>query len=148
MILDIEKAKKVLNKTFCFMQWQANDARARGETLMEKDDIEYLLSLDGFAEGDVVSFDSISEDAYDSHKLFSAIENAIKEGKQGLLIMCAMLTHEDEARIKNSGYYVVQAGHGSVSWDEIYFSEEAHTRSQISYFKNLFGGLKSISYAL
>lgn len=130
------------------MEWQANDARAKGETPMEKDDVEYLLSLDGFAEGDVVSFPAISEESYDSTLLFETIEIAKNAGRQGLSIMCAVLTATDRTRVKEAGYYVVDAGHGSVIWDEIYFSEEAYIRNQISYFKNLFGGLKSISYTL
>lgn len=145
MTKEILKAKEILNKTFCFMEWQANDARARGETLMKMDDIEYLLSLDGFAEGDVVSFTSTSEGIYDSNKLFSAIDDAQKEGKQGLYISCAVLTGADKVKVKEAGHYIVDAGHGSVIWDEIYFSEEAYIKSQIASFQNLFGGLKSIA---
>ena len=130
------------------MEWQANDARARGETLMKIDDIEYLLSLDGFAEDDVASFASTSEGIYDSSKLFSAIDDAQKEGKQGLYISCAVLTGADKVKVKEAGHYIVDAGHGSVIWDEIYFSEEAYIRNRISHFKHLFGGLQSVSYVL
>lgn len=148
MTNEILKAKEILNKTFCFMEWQANDARARGETLMKIDDIEYLLSLDGFAEGDVVSFASINEESYDSSLLFETIETAKNTGKQGVCIMCTILTGPDSVRLKKSGYYIVDAGHGSVIWDEIYFSEEAYIRNRISHFKHLFGGLQSVSYVL
>ncbi len=127
------------------MEWQAIDARACGETLMKMDDIEYLLSLDGFAKGDVVSFASINEESYDSSLLFETIETAKNTGKQGVRIMCTILTGPDSVRLRKSGYYIVDAGHGSVIWDEIYFSEEAYIKSQIASFQNLFGGLKSIA---
>ena len=37
MDAQLEKAKIILNKTFCFMQLQADAAVKRGETLMEKE---------------------------------------------------------------------------------------------------------------
>jgi hypothetical protein len=46
------KAKECLNKEFHMMQMQADTARAEGKTLMEKEDIEYILSLQGLGAED------------------------------------------------------------------------------------------------
>lgn len=145
MTQELEKAKKVLNKTFCFMQRQADDAKARGEELMEKEDIEFLLSLNDITKEKVLTFESETEYTYDSKKLFRAIHKARNERLKGVRIMCATLTKEDEAKVKERGFFIEYTGHGSTSWDEIYFSEEAFIKQRIASFKNLFGGLASVA---
>lgn len=141
MMQDIEQAKKILNKTFCLMQQQREDAETQGEEVMGKEDIEFLLSLNGTTKEDVVSFKG-EQDTYDSEALFTAIKDATEKGLEGL-IMYSTLHRNDELRIKEMGYFINYTGHGSWQWDEIYFSEEAFIKSEISSFQNLFGGIAS-----
>ena len=39
---NLEKAKAILNKSFCFMQWQEHDAIKAGKEVMGVEDIRYL----------------------------------------------------------------------------------------------------------
>jgi len=140
MIQDSEKVKNVLKKTFCFMQWQVDDANEKGEEVMGKEDIEFLLSLEGLRKHDVYVFETREIGRYDSRSLFRAIERAQSRGCLGLRIFISLIKYEDEQKIKKLGYFL-KCEHG---FDEIYFNEEGSLRYEISEFKHLFGSLGSV----
>jgi hypothetical protein len=144
MIADLEKTRRILHKTFCFMQWQTDDAIKRGEEVMGIEDIEFLLSLDGIGKGEVLPFKSDKEDSYNFENLFRAIKMARKKKLKGV-VMETTLTQEDNIRLKKIGVFIKYAGYQAVLWDEIYLSEEAFMESEISDFKNLFGCLATAS---
>ncbi len=142
------KAKTVFGKTFCLMQWQVNDVIANGGKVMEKDDMEFLLSLDGIKAGEIASFDSDDDVTYDSERFFTALEDAKMNGLLGLSISIATLKKEDRQKVRGAGYFIKDEGHGSVFWDEIYFTEEAYLKARISSFQNVFGGVASVAHLI
>ncbi len=138
MTQDLEKAKKIINKNFCLMQWQADDAKKRGEELMGKEDIEFLLSLNSITKEEHISFDAL-EGRYNSDNLFKAIKNSKDKGLKGLLMIGTTLNQKDSTALKEMGYFIRYEWLGSTMCDEIYFSEEAFIRAEISRFKHFFG---------
>lgn len=146
MTPELEKAKEILCKPLCFMQWQANDVIARGEKPMDKGDIEFLLSLGGITRDEVLGY----EDPCDSIKLLSVIENAKNKGLKGVMLWDegSYVSDENEAELKKEGYVIRHTGHGSVLWQEVYFSEEDYIRAEISSFQNLFGSFASIAHMI
>jgi hypothetical protein len=144
MTQDLEKAKRILSKTFCFMEWQANDARERGQELMDENDIKFLLSLDGISEKDVLHCFDVQNDNLSKLLLLKTIQRAKNEGKKGV-IFGTTLGNENQVVVEQRGYFIKMTGHGSSLWDEIYFSEEVFIKSEISYFKNLFGSFASVA---
>ena len=55
---NLERAKSILDtKALYFMQWQVDDAKQRGEDLMGKEDIEFLLSLDSIKQEGIAAFE-------------------------------------------------------------------------------------------
>lgn len=147
MYPELERAKVILDKSFCFMEWQANDAIQAGREVMGKEDIEFLLSLQGISKDEVLFFESDKIDEYDSEKLFTVILNSKKDGLKGLVLDTTII-EQDASKLKEMGCFVRIEGHGSVFWDEVYFSEDAYIRAEISYFKNLFGGLVGVAHIL
>ena len=146
MTQDLEKAKIALQKTFCFTEMQANEAKAGGQALLEAEDIKFLLSLPGIRQEEIASFQT--GDTYDSKDLFLAIEKAKADGFKGFRLDIAVLTREDEARVHAMGYILNPTGYCSVLWDEIYFSVEAYIESHVSDFQNFIGNLRSSAHLL
>ena len=146
MTQDLEKAKKILGKIFCFMESQANDARERGEELMDTEDIEFLLSLDGTIENEILHCPFDFDGSLSKLQLLKIIQKAKNEKKSGVMLGM-VIRHEDVSAIEKRGYFISMTGYGSLDWDEIYFSEDAFIRSRISSFKNLFDGLRSATKA-
>jgi hypothetical protein len=144
---DLEKAKEIIStKTFCLMQWFADDVVARGGKVMDEKDIKFLISLNGLTKEDRASFEleDINNGSYDSKKLLSAIENAVKQEKKGI-ILWTYLNEGDRKVVKEKGYFIKDTGHGSSSWEEVYFSEEAFIEDEISSFKHMFGCVASVA---
>lgn len=144
MTQDLEKAKTILSKTFCLMEWQANDARERGQELMEKEDIEFLLSLPSTQKNELLHCFEIEDGNLSKLKLLKTIQRAKIEKKDGV-ILGTTIGDSNHSSMEERGYFVKMTGHGSALWDEIYFSEEAFIKSEISYFKNLFGSFASVA---
>lgn len=151
------KAEKCLNKEFHMMQIQADTARAEGKTLMEKEDIKYILSLQGLGaedytryseievlEDDYESYVKATEQKYDSNKLLAACENAKKEGFQGV-ILYGDASNDGRILLEENGYFVHYTGHGSSFWCEILLSEEAFIRHRILNFQQMFGTIKEVA---
>lgn len=136
---ELEKAKIALNKYLCFTELQVNEAKKEEKELMSKDDIEYVLSLNGIKKKDVCQFKS-SFKTYNSYNLINAIFDAKNKGFQGLRLMTTLRT-EDTEKIKSMGYFVKMDS----DWDEVYFTEEAYILNEISNFKNLFAGLSEMA---
>jgi hypothetical protein len=144
---DLERAKSILDtKALYFMQWQVDDAKQRGEDLMGKEDIEFLLSLDSIKQEGIAAFEPGQPytGVYDSEKLFIAVGEAVKQGKKGI-DLCTDLKAEDKKIILGKGYFVFMEAHGSCFWEEVYFSEEAYVQARISHFKNMFGSFASVA---
>ena len=141
------KAKGILDKHFCFSQQQADEIVSKGGVLMTAEDMQFLLSLDGFKNGDVAFFPTNEFNIYDSEELFLFIEQSKKEGKQGLHLD-GVFTSEDATKLKALGYYIEYTGHGSSIWDELYFTEDAYITHQISSFKNLMGSIISLAHVI
>ena len=143
MIQDIEKVRKILNKPFCFMEWQAKDARERGDEPMNKEDIEFLLTLDGIVEEEIFQ----NNEVCDSSQLFAFIKETKQKGFKGAIFWAegSWISEEDEAKLKEIDCFIRLEGQGSVVWQEIYFSEEDFIRAEISYFKNFFGSFASVA---
>ena len=145
----LEKTKVILNKTFCFMQWQSESATKRGEQVMEKEDIEYLLSLNGITKGEILSLDGTENGffsgmkKYQPNELFEIINKAKKKGFSGISIIEKDVTNSEYQKIKEMGGYVDFTGYSSTNICNVYFTEEAFIRSKISKIKNLFGCLTS-----
>lgn len=146
MIQDLEKAKKILGKTFCFMEWQADEARKRGEEIMNGEDIEFILSLDPLADQEVMSFDvgSTYNGSYDSKKLFSAIDDASYIGLKGIMPW-VYLIEEDRRTVEKRGYFLIEHYECSGSWHDIYFSEEFFIEAKISTLQHQFGCIASVA---
>ena len=123
---------------------QTDDVLKRGGALMEKEDIMFLLSLPGIQSGEVRSFEV--EENYNSEELFRAIASSKDAGLKGIKLSWGTLTREDESKVQAMGYLINPTGHGSVLWDEIYFSEEAFIENHISHFKNMFESFTSIAH--
>ena len=150
MDAQLEKAKIILNKTFCFMQLQADAAVKRGETLMEKEDIEYLLSLGGITKGEILSLDGTENrffpkmEKYNADEFFTVFEKAQKDGFSGLCIIEQDINNPNIQKIREMGCYVDCTWAGSTTLCYIYFNEEVFIQSKISELKNLFGSLTSL----
>lgn len=143
MIEELERAKQIFKKTFCFMQMQADAAKARGEELMEKEDMEFLLSV----ELPKQKFLTHDMKKYDSEGLFAAIEAAATKGVDGLRIVSSNIANNDVLKIHEMGYFVEFIGPGDIG-DEIYFTEDALIKNRVCDFKNLFGSLASVAHFL
>lgn len=148
MIEELEKVRAIFDKHFCFTQLQTDEVVQNGGQVMDIEDMEYILSLEGTPKNGLVHFDAESKETYNSEALFNALDKAHKQGADGLALWIATVRFKDEKRIQGLGYYFEPTGHGSTLWDEIYFSEEAYLIMRISKFKNLIGGLKDVSYFL
>lgn len=147
----LKKAKDILfGKTFCFMEWQSKDAKERGEKVMEKEDIEFILSLEGLQKGSILSFDGSTErffpssEQYVEGKLFEYIESAKTSGSLGMSIIEKDITNDEAKKVRQMGGCVnyTWAG-GSTTLCDVYFTEEAFILSQISHLKHSFGCLKT-----
>ena len=146
MTQDLEKAKKILTtKLLCFMQWQVDDAKARGHELMEQEDIEFILSLDGITQEEILTFNVPEEERYTPEALFKKIEEAKSKNLKGIIIMCDVLGDKLKEKIQEIGFFVKNSAWNSIVWDEIYFLEEDFVRAEISDFKNLFGSFASVA---
>lgn len=151
------KAKECLNKEFYMMQIQADAARAKGKVLMEKEDIEYILSLQGLGaedytryseievgEDDFESYVKATEQKYDSNKLLEVCVKAKEEGYQGVTLYNDV-SNKDRILLESNDYFVHYAGYGSSFWCEILLSEEAFIRHQILNFQHMFGTIKEVA---
>ena len=147
--LDLTQAKSILNKTFCFMQWQADDAKERGEDMMTAEDINYLKSINLKMTGigmlclDGTEDNAFHFDKYDHKDLFKIVEDAKRGGRTGLCIYEKDVTGEEQQKLEKLGCRVSFGGYSSISICEIYFSENDFIINQISEFQNLFGSLSS-----
>lgn len=141
---DITKAKAVLGKTLCFMQWHEDDAKKHGQEIMSTEDMKFLLSLDGITKDDVLDCFDINSGSLSKLQLLKAIQKAKNENKQGI-IFGSVLGERNQSAVDKRGYFVSMNGHGSVMWDEVYLSEEAYIKSQISHYKNLLGSFASVA---
>lgn len=147
MTEDLEMAKKILDKTFCLMEWQRKDAEKRGQEVMGKEDMEFLLSIDAsFEKGQIARFGEIEsmDNPYNSEQFLYSLQKARNNKLEGIIIW-NRLTPRDTKKVERMGYAIHYAGHGSSQWDEVYFSEEAMIRVHVSKFQNLFGGIKSFA---
>jgi len=142
--INLEQVEKILNKHFCFMEWQEKDAITRNYEIMGIDDIEFLLSLD--TKGNKISsFETTYGKIYDSEKLFKFIEDSKSKGFLGVSLVWSTLTSADEIKLSKLGYLIKQTGHGSIFWDEIYFTKNAYITNEVRYFQNLFGSIKNFT---
>lgn len=147
MTQELQKAKQILSKPFCFMQWQVDDAFAKGDEPMTKEDIQYLLSLSVDSKTGE-HFDMMLKSGYDSEELFAAIDLAKKKELDSVWMIGATLNAQDARRVKDQGYFVRIEWLGSTMLDEIYFSEEAATKADIAKFQSLFKGITGMVYLM
>lgn len=140
MTPELEKAKKALNKYFCFTELQANQARLEGKELMEKEDMEFLLSLKNQTSNRYAHLQR-KNGRYDSEIMFVLLKDSVAKGLEGMLTY-TRLPEKDLVRLEKAGYMVKMEGPGMIG-DEIYFSEDAFIRAEICSFQNLFGCLGS-----
>ncbi len=146
MTEELIKATKILQKSFCFMKWQSDDAIKRGREVMGKEDITFLRSL-SFKKDKTVYFKIPDDAQYDSDELFEFIEKNRQEGASSILIEFADLRIEDESRVRELGFFTVLEQYCSVMWTEIFLSEEALVRSGVSKFQHLFSSLDTTALA-
>ena len=138
---ELLQTERILGKSFCIMEWQVNDAISRGHEIMGGEDINFLLSLD--VKNITSSFQIDYGKIYDSKKFFEFIDESKVNNFQGIRLSIATLKYEDDVRLRNLGYFIKQTGHGSVFWDEVYFTKDAFIVNEIHCFQNLFGSIKS-----
>ncbi|MEK7227765.1 MAG: hypothetical protein AAB681_00210 [Patescibacteria group bacterium] len=145
MTQDLEKAKTMLTtKNFCFMQWQEDDAIKRGEKVMQKEDMEFLLSINNITRNKC-KHSKILDGTYNSELLFVEIEDTKEKGLNGYHLIGATLNQKDSTALKEKGYFIRIEWLGSTMCDEIYFSEEAFIKAEIFDFQNLFGSFASVA---
>lgn len=138
--INFEKAKTIIQtKHFCFMEWQEKDVLKRGEKVMNKEDMEFLLSLK-MPRPKLLHHDM---EQYDSEGLYTAIEKAKNQQLDGVLILMSPIINDDVLKIKAMGHFVEFLGPGDIG-DEIYFTEDGLTTNRIFDFKSLFGGVATM----
>ena len=143
---NLEKAKQLFGKTFCLMQWQEDGAKSRGEEIMQLEDIEFLLSLQSITHEEIETIEA----PFDLKKLRDLIAEGKKKGMKGLMLWndTSCISRKEERYLKRIGCFVRESGHGSVSWQEVYFSEEDVIRAKVSAFQNLFGSFAGVAHLI
>ena len=133
------KVKQCLEKVFCFTQIQADDAKRRGNKVMEIEDIKYLLSLQGLDRKDFFFMDKLLNTSAFLHTLKQAKEN-------GFHAVTLYDEFDDIIRLllEQHGYFVEYIGFGSISWRVILLSEEALIKYKIQDFQHMFGSFVDV----
>ena len=133
------KAKQCLEKVFCFTQIQADDAKRRGDKIMEIEDIKYLLSLQGLDRKDFFFMDKLLNTSAFLHILKQAKENGFHA-----VILYDEFSDRIRLLLEQYGYFVEYIGFGSISWRVILLSEEALIKYKIQDFQHALGGFRSV----
>ena len=146
MIEELEQAKRILSKTFCLMEWHRKDAEGRGEQVMDKEDLQFLIDCsDALSQQEVLHEYSLKEKG--SYDVYELIEIAKSRGLLGIILEDT-ISDQSHEELRKLGYFITMNGHGSALWDEVYLTEEAFVRSQIASFQHLFGCVKSMAHVL
>jgi hypothetical protein len=146
MTENLERAKQIMQtKILCFMQWHADKIKEMGGEIMEEEDLTFLLSLEGTANGEVFYTEESFED--DAQRIFNALEDAKSKGFKGISLMAerSYIGEKDQAKLQEKGYFVKYIDYGSASWQEVYFSEEDYIKAQIASYKHQFGCFASVA---
>ncbi len=137
---DFEKAKTIIQtKHFCFMEWQEKDVLERGGKVMDKEDMNFLLSFE-ISRPKLLHHDM---EQYDSEGLYTAIEKAKSQQLDGVLLLMSPIINDDVLKIEAMGHFVEFLGPGDIG-DEIYFTEDGLTTNRIFDFKSLFDGVATM----
>lgn len=155
MDLEIEKAKEILKKKFCLMQWQQDDADKHGIPTLNGEDIRYLQSINlNMHPEEILSLDGTEDKFYGNTMkqyipefLHQTIVEAKDSNFKGICIIEQDVTNQEREKLEHLGYHVEYTWASSTKLCIVYFTEEDFIRHQIANFQDFFGSIKVLAEA-